>query len=118
MAVALSRNHLKMFFSQASEAARTPTDRPVGNSSAQLDVASLVPTVHQLFAAGMAPSTRRADKYTRFCARASQPLFPVVEETMMLFVSMLHREGLAPGTLMSYMAAVRFEQISRGAGST
>ena len=34
----------------------------------------------------------------------------------MLFVSMLHREGLAPGTVKSYMAAVRFEQISRGMG--
>ena len=34
----------------------------------------------------------------------------------MLFVSMLHREGLAPGTVKSYMVAVRFEQISRGMG--
>ena len=34
----------------------------------------------------------------------------------MLFVSMLHREGLAPGTVKSCMAVVRFEQISRGMG--
>ena len=34
----------------------------------------------------------------------------------MLFVSSLHKEGLAPGTVKSYLAAMRFEQISRGMG--
>ena len=34
----------------------------------------------------------------------------------MLFVSSLHKEGLAPGTVKSYIAAMRFEQISRGMG--
>ena len=34
----------------------------------------------------------------------------------MLFVSLLHKEGLAPGTVKSYLATVRFEQISRGMG--
>ena len=91
------------------------------DSPARLDVASLVPTVHQLFAAGLAPSTRRAYKsgavrYARFCSMANRPPFPAREETVMLFVSLLHKEGLAPGTVKSYLAAVRFEQISRGMG--
>ena len=34
----------------------------------------------------------------------------------MLFVSSLHKEGLEPGTVKSYLAAMRFEQISRGMG--
>lgn len=38
------------------------------------------------------------------------------EETLALFVSMLHEEGLTPGTMKSYLAAVRFGQISRGMG--
>ena len=34
----------------------------------------------------------------------------------MLFIGHLHVEGLAPGTAKSYLAAIRFEQISRGLG--
>lgn len=34
----------------------------------------------------------------------------------MLFLGHLHSEGLAPATAKSYLAAVRFEQISRGLG--
>lgn len=34
----------------------------------------------------------------------------------MLFVAYLHNEGLAPGTMKSYLTAVRHEQISRGLG--
>ena len=35
----------------------------------------------------------------------------------MLFVSHLHTESLAPGTIKTYLAAIRFEQISRGMGN-
>ena len=36
---------------------------------------------------------------------------------MMLFIgSLIHSEGLAPGTAKSYLAAVRYVQISRGMG--
>ncbi len=35
----------------------------------------------------------------------------------MLFVSHLHTERLAPGTIKTYIAAIRYEQISRGLGN-
>ena len=35
----------------------------------------------------------------------------------MLFVSHLHSDGLAPGTVKSYIAAIRYEQIRRGLGN-
>ena len=34
----------------------------------------------------------------------------------MLFIGHLQVEGLVPGTAKSYLAAIRFEQISRGLG--
>ncbi len=38
------------------------------------------------------------------------------EEVITLFLASLHLEGLAPGTMKSYLAAVRYTQISRGLG--
>ena len=43
--------------------------------------------------------------------------FPTSEPTLLLFVGFLHQEKLAPGTIKSYLAAVRYEQISRGMGN-
>ena len=34
----------------------------------------------------------------------------------MLFIAHLHNEGLSPGTMKSYLAAVRHEQISMRLG--
>ena len=127
LADALSRNKMQLFFFAGSGSEQrinrgaSATGGTASESPARLDVASLVPTVHQLFAAGLAPSTRRAYRsgavrYTRFCTMANRPPFPVREETVMLFVSLLHKECLALGTVKSYLAAVRFEQISRGMG--
>jgi len=40
--------------------------------------------------------------------------FPVSENTLLLFVAFLHSKSLAPGTIKSYLAAVRYHQIARG----
>lgn len=87
-----------------------------------MDVAELVPTAHRLFAAGLAPSTQRVyrtgrERYLKFCDMGGLEAFPARENTLMLFVSHLHTEKLAVGTIKSYLAAVRFEQISRGGGN-
>ena len=42
--------------------------------------------------------------------------YPVTENTLMLFIAHLHNEGLSPGTMKSYLAAVRHEQGSIGLG--
>ena len=42
--------------------------------------------------------------------------FPVSEHTLMYFVAYLHQEGLAPGTVKSYLSAVRHSQICLGFG--
>ena len=52
--------------------------------------------------------------YARFCEGTSRDPFPVKEETVILFLSQLHRDGLTPGTMKSYLAAIRYEQIKRG----
>lgn len=43
--------------------------------------------------------------------------FPATEATLLLFVSKLYQDGLAPGTIKSYLAAVRFGSIRRGLGN-
>ena len=42
--------------------------------------------------------------------------YPVTESTLMLFIAHRHNEGLSPGTMKSYLAAVRHEQVSIGLG--
>ena len=126
LADALSRNNLNLFFAQDPKA-RGPNrgahtaGGSAGDGSARLDVASQVPTAHRLFMAGLAPSTRSAyelgaRRYLKFCQAASRAPFPVREEMLSLFISMLHVEGLAPGTVKSYQAAVTFGQNSGGMG--
>ena len=87
-----------------------------------MDITTLVPTVHKLFAAGLAPSTKRAYKsggvrYQKFCADAKLTPFPTSEKVLLLFVGFLHQQQLAHGTIKSYLAAVRYEQIAQGMGN-
>ena len=42
--------------------------------------------------------------------------YPALENTLMLFVAHLHNEGLVSGTMKSYLAAIRHEQISINLG--
>ena len=53
----------------------------------------------------------------QFCDKLKLTPFPTSEETLLLFVGHLHQEKLSHGTMKSYLAAVRFEQISRGMGN-
>ena len=52
----------------------------------------------------------------QFCDKLKLTPFPTSKETLLLFVGHLHQEKLSHGTMKSYLAAVRFEQISRGMG--
>ena len=61
--------------------------------------------------------TSGGTRYRQFCGRADLIPYPTSEETLLLFVGYLHREKLSHGTMKSYLAAVRFEQISRGMGN-
>lgn len=86
-----------------------------------MDVSELVATASQLFTAGLASSTRRAyrsgaERYLSFCARAHKVPFPASEEVLILYVSQLHKDKLASGTIKTYIAAIRYEQISKGLG--
>ena len=42
--------------------------------------------------------------------------FPVTQQNLAYFVAYLHREGIAPGTVKSYLAALRHSQIALGLG--
>ena len=98
------------------------TDRASDPPTAGLDITSLVPTIHKLFAAGLAPSTKRAYHsrgvcYRKFCADAKVTPFPTSEKILLLFVSFLHQQQLSHGTIKSYLVVVRYEQIAQGMGS-
>jgi len=72
--------------------------------TARLDITGLVPIVHKLFTAGLAPSTKRAYKsggkcYYKFCMLARLATFPTFETILLLFVGFLHREKLVHGMI-------------------
>ena len=84
-----------------------------------MDLAELVPVVHQLVAAGIAPSTAKTymsgqNQYLKFCEKYYLQPFPTSESALTLFVAYLHQKALSPGTIKSYLAAIRYHQISQG----
>ena len=93
----------------------------VGPSKTGLDIDDLVPTVREVFTTGLAPSTQKVYKVgsARYvsCQEGRLTAFPVTEQVLMLFVSFLHKEGLAAVIAKSYLAAVQHEQISQGLGN-
>lgn len=87
-----------------------------------MDLPRFVPVVQDLFAAGLAESTKKVYKtgkgrYIDFCERLNLVQFPTSEETLLLLVGHLHQQNLSHGTIKSYLAAVRFEQINCGLGN-
>lgn len=87
----------------------------------RLDIASLVPVVQELCAAGIAPATERVyrtgeGRFIKFCTQADLPTYPVSERVLMLFAAHLHTQNLAHGTIKSYLAAVRHGQVVSGLG--
>ena len=86
-----------------------------------LAFSKLVPVIQQLLAAGVAPSTRRvytcgALRYQEFSNFIGMEAYPTSERSLLLFVSFLFTENLAPSTIKTYLAVVRYEQIGRGLG--
>ena len=83
-------------------------------------MSTLDPDIHYYFERGLANSTHRAyragvNRYISFCClyNVLNP-FPVSESMLCYFVVALAREGLAPSTIKTYLAAVRHTQIERG----
>ena len=76
-----------------------------------------MPTVQELFAAGLATSTQRVYRsgrlrYQRFCQQFDLQAYPATETVLALFVAPLFRQGLTAGTIKSYLSAVCYTQIS------
>ncbi len=122
LADTISRNNQTLLFSQVPDAANpTIVAGGVGRPTARLDVSTLVPVVQELFVTGLAPATRRAyqsgtNRYRRFCSVYGVSPFPVSEQNLSFFVSILHRDGLSGATVKGYLAAVRHAQIALGMG--
>jgi hypothetical protein len=55
--------------------------------------------------------------YESFCTLFKLNPYPTSEKILSLFVGYLYMEGLAPGTIKSYLAAVRYDQVTRGFGN-
>ena len=84
-------------------------------------VPSLGPVIRELFAAGLAASSQRTyrsgeRKYVTFCQVYKLTPFPATEPVLTAFVAALHTQGLAVGTVKSYLAAMRHTQIAIGLG--
>ena len=92
---------------------------PPGPQS-RLDVSILDPAVLHYCEKGLADSTHKTynaaiKRFLSFCQLFNvQSPFPVSESTLCYFVAALAKQGLAPGTIKTYLAAVRHAQIMRG----
>ena len=85
-----------------------------------MDISSLDESLLRYCNRGLADSTQRTyksgiNRYLSFCRLfgVSTP-FPVSEPLLCYFVTYLAREGVAPSTVRTYLAAVRHAQIMRG----
>ena len=120
----LSRNRLllslegSIYGQGAISIPSTTSTSPIGRW--QLDVSTLDPDIHYYFERGLADSTDRAyragvNRYISFCCLYNVlNQFPVSESMLCYFVVALAREGLAPSTIKTYLAAVRHTRIERG----
>ena len=80
-----------------------------------------MPTVQELFVAGLATSTQRvyrsgSSRYQKFCYQHDLQPYPVTESVLALFTASLFRQGLTAGTIKTYLSSVRYTQISLGLG--
>ena len=75
--------------------------------------------VQQYFERGLAPSTRKTyqggiNKFVKFCALYNiSSLLPVSQSLLCSYISHLANSGLAYGTIKTYLAAIRYLQISQ-----
>ena len=81
--------------------------------------ASVESALSALIARGVADSTRRVyaagqRRFVNFCSRFSLTPFPAVERTLCLFCAQIARDGLRYSLIKTYLAGVRFVQISDG----
>jgi len=77
--------------------------------------------VQELSAAGIALATMKVyraggRRFTTFCDQAGLLVYLVSERVLMLFAAHLYTQNVTHGTIKSYMAAVRYDQIFRGLG--
>ena len=98
-----------------------PTASPrVAPGGGRLDLSTLDADLHRLTHSGLADSTHKTYQagVTRYLSFASvfkvSPPFPASELVLCYFVVFLARQGLAPATIKTYLAAVRHAQIVRG----
>ena len=91
-------------------------------TEARLDITTLVPVVHQLFAAGLAPSTQRVyqsgESTTRDSASQLQidPLPHIREDTDAVCGLSAPGKASTQHTIKSYLATTRYAQIAQGLG--
>jgi hypothetical protein len=115
----LSRNRLSDFLSKAQSPDPRPTVMRAALGTRRLDISSLDQALLQYCDSGIADSTRRTyrsgvNRFLPFCFAFGVPApFPVSETLLCYFVTALAREGIAPATIRTYLAAVRHAQIMR-----
>ena len=90
-------------------------------TATRLDFASLGSTVQELFSAGLANSMLKSyklgsTKYCNFCTAYKVPAFPATEKVVCSFVAKLYLEGVASGSMKTYLAAIQYLQIALGLG--
>ena len=85
-----------------------------------LDVTNLDPVVHQLCKKGLAQSTQKTydsaiKRFSSFCSLYSiASPFPVSEPILCYYAAYLLTQRLAPQTIKTYLAAIRYMQVLLG----
>ena len=77
---------------------------------------------HRFYSYGLAPNTQKSytsgqKRYLEFCNKFNLTPIPPSEHTILLFISQLGEDGLAPSTVKSYLAAIRNLFINAGLSS-
>ena len=122
----LSRNRLPAFLAKFPDADTVPSLIPPSllvvaiSSGTGLDVSSLDSTVQFFSSRGVAPSTNKTyqsalRRFYSFCSSFTVPSpFPVSEAILCYFASYLAAQQLSPQTIKTYLAGIRFMQITLG----
>lgn len=88
----------------------------------KIDTLALKQAASEYFVEGLAEGTRRAydsakKRYVEFCRQGDMVPLPLTEDKSCYFAAYLAKQGLAPQTVTSYLAAIRHLQICAGLGA-
>jgi len=92
---------------------------PAGAGETRLDFKNVEEALCRFYSYGLAPTTQKSytsgqKHYMEFCSKFNLTAIPLSEHTILLFISQLGVNGLAPSTVKSYLSSGRNLLINAG----